>query len=138
MKFNVGIPGLILLFLTPLAKAYSQQQSQCTGLTGASRTRCLEAEYRRRTAEAEAARKRLERLDRQMRTACDLVAVLDKTAELARRMGELSHDKRLTYGGMTWTSVRALMIRLTQERRNCDDARRAVEEARRRVAAQPR
>jgi hypothetical protein len=82
------------------------------------------------TAEAKAANDRLARLDATMKTACDVVAVLDKTAEIAKNVGDVSEIKPLKYGGMTWTSVRALMTRLTQEQKNCADARRAVEEAR--------
>ena len=134
MRIDSWILGLVVTVVLTLGSgtAYSQQRSPCAGLTGAAHRRCLEAEHRRTTREAAAANARLARLDRRMKTACDMVAVLDKTAEVAQTAGEISRNNRLTYAGMTWTSVRSLMTRLTKERQKCDDARRAVDEARRR------
>lgn len=130
MKSKGWMVALALTMASLPSTLRAQQGPLCPGLTGQARTNCLQAEVRRAAAAAATANAKLDRLNNIMKKSCDAVEVLDATAQVANRAGEISANKPLQYGGMTWTSVRNLMTALTKERRNCDDARKAVAAAR--------
>jgi len=122
----------IVAVLFSTGTAYSQQRKPCQGLYGNMRTACLKREVARTTAEANRANQELERANLAMVRACQRVAILDQTADLASIAGEVSNRKPLLFAGMYWTSIRAIMSALTNERRNCEAARRAMADNRRR------
>jgi hypothetical protein len=123
---------LALSFFYGAQTAYSQQRRPCDGLSGAQRRSCLERTVARTTAEANRANERLQRLNFAMTRACNAAELLDVTADIAQTAGEVSFRHPLSYGGLTWTSVRAIMSRFSNEKRNCESARRAVADNRRR------
>lgn len=110
----------------------AQPKPLCEGLTGDARTKCLNQEAARTAAEARKANEHFERLNKRMVSACNAAAVMDNTAKAASAAGEVTQFKPLKYGGRTWTSVRDISKAVTKERRNCDDARRALASAQRR------
>jgi hypothetical protein len=127
---SLCVSSVVVAAQTP---QYEKQGKPCAGLQGNARTTCLREELRRANAEVAAANANLARLDRRMTAACNTVAFLDQAAQAAELAGDVTQAKPLSFGGQTWTSVRALMTQLTREKKNCADARRAVEEARRRT-----
>ena len=130
MKNKVKVLVLAALFFA-IGVQTAHSQRPCSGLTGQQRTSCLQAEVERTTAIANQANARLQSLNLAMSRACSAVALLNQTAAFAQRVGEVSSNKPLQYGGLTWTSVQTIMAELTRARSNCESAQLAVANARR-------
>lgn len=128
-------PKQIVLILTALLlgigaqAAYSQRP--CDGLVGSVRTSCLQREAARTRSQADRANANLQQLTARMNFACQGASILDATARAATAFGEITRNRRFIYMGRSWSSVREIMTTLTRERANCEDARRAVANARR-------
>lgn len=121
---------LVALFFAIGVQA-ARSQRPCSGVVGQQRTRCLQVEVARATAIANQANANLQQLNARMNSACAAASMMDRTASVAQTVGEISSYKPFQFGGMTWTSVRQIMSRLTSERANCANAQRAVANARR-------
>jgi hypothetical protein len=102
----------------------------CGGLSGKSRTRCLEKEAAKAAREARKANAELARLNKRMKKACDAMDTSNQLARAVSRAGSITANAPLKWGGKVWTSTTSVMSYLTKTKRGCAEARNAVNAAR--------